>query len=210
MMGPPLCSSWPKRSTASSKAGSAGTPASIVLGCCKTESDPCLFYKRDQDDTCTFVAVYVDDLLIIGSTDTACRNIFNDLNLEFSMKRIHHVTNYFGLQLEWHYPSQGPGSVFIHQTSYLPHVLSQSELPVHHARTPTHSSTEPTGDGQWLMMASSVKRPTKRWLVPSPTLHFAHARTYRWQAGSGYDRPWTHVHISAPTHAHVLKSNRLP
>ena len=84
------------------------------MGYKKSNADPALFYW-DNEGTRAWVAVYVDDLLIVCDEESRCYQTYDHLSNHFTMKRITPVTTYLGLQLEW---QQEGAAVTLHQKDY--------------------------------------------------------------------------------------------
>ena len=79
-----------------------------------SSADPALFL-REVVGVAIWVAVYVDDLLIMSLEEQLCQVTYNYLEIHFTMKRILPVRNYLGLQLQW--GSEGR-TVLVHQQDY--------------------------------------------------------------------------------------------
>ena len=54
-------------------------------GFCKAEKDPCCYFKK-YTDSYVFLLLYVDDMLIAGSTTREINNLRTRLSAAFEMK----------------------------------------------------------------------------------------------------------------------------
>ncbi|KAK4382113.1 Retrovirus-related Pol polyprotein from transposon TNT 1-94 [Sesamum angolense] len=88
----------------------------IKKGFCHNQISPCLFIKRTELGF-VIIAVYVDDLNIIGSPEEI-RQATDYLKSEFEMKDLGTTTYCLGLQFE-----HTKGGIFIHQSNYIEKVL---------------------------------------------------------------------------------------
>ena len=88
--------------------------ALLAHGFMKSKSDPALFYC-DKDGQRVWVAVYVDDLLLVSAIESLCESTFMYLQSHFTMKRIQPVSTYLGLQLV---RGEAAQSLFLHQHDY--------------------------------------------------------------------------------------------
>ena len=79
-----------------------------------SSADPALFL-RGVGGVSLWVAVYVDDLLIVSAEEELCELTYKYLELHFTMKRILPVHTYLGLQLQW---GSDKRTVVVHQKDY--------------------------------------------------------------------------------------------
>ena len=77
---------------------------------------PCIFIKKSEIRF-TIIAVYVDDLNLIGTLEELIRTT-NYLKKEFEMKDLGKTKKFLGLQIE-HFPNV----VLVHQSTYIKKVL---------------------------------------------------------------------------------------
>ena len=82
---------------------------------------PCVFIKNKASG-CVIIAVYVDDLNIIG-TSTEIREVISYLKKEFEMKDLGKTKYCLGLQIE--HMSQG---IFVHQSNYTEKVIKRFNM----------------------------------------------------------------------------------
>ena len=83
---------------------------------------PCLFIRRDERGL-VIVAVYVDDLNIVGTSD-AITAAAAELKSEFEIKDLGVTTYCLGLQLE-NFSQDDACGIFVHQTTYTRRVLKR-------------------------------------------------------------------------------------
>ncbi|KAL2245081.1 UNVERIFIED_CONTAM: Retrovirus-related Pol polyprotein from transposon TNT 1-94 [Sesamum indicum] len=93
----------------------------IKKGFCHNQISPCLFIKRTESGF-VIIAVYVDDLNIIGSPEEI-RQAANYLKSEFEMKDLGTTKYCLGLQSE-----HTKGGIFIHQSNYIEKVLKRFHM----------------------------------------------------------------------------------
>ena len=79
---------------------------------------PCFFIKKSETGF-AIVAVYVDDLNLVGTSEELTK-IANCLKNEFEMKGLGKTKNFLGLQIE-----HIPYGIFVHQSTYTEKVLKQ-------------------------------------------------------------------------------------
>ena len=96
--------------------------STFLTSCGYTPSaaDPCLFIKR-VDGAETYIAIYVDDLLITGSSPRETAALKASLHREFDMKDLGPLSTMLGLQVT----SDDSGGAFVHQTRYVEEVLTR-------------------------------------------------------------------------------------
>lgn len=108
----------------------------ISLGFRKTISDASLFVFRDGDVQ-MFVLVYVDDIIITGSSDSAIRKTIDALSTKFSLKDLGDLHYFLGIQI---HPSAN--GILLCQRKYLQSILETTKMdlekPIH---TPMLSSS---------------------------------------------------------------------
>jgi len=108
----------------------------LSLGYAQSEVDPCLCSFL-QGDLITYVAVYVDDLLIASNFPTEQIRLTTSLSVAFEMRDLGFPSTFLGIQLV-----QRDGALFIHQRDLVQTILARfdmlSSTPVH---TPIDTST---------------------------------------------------------------------
>ncbi|KAL0461117.1 UNVERIFIED_CONTAM: Retrovirus-related Pol polyprotein from transposon TNT 1-94 [Sesamum latifolium] len=93
----------------------------IKKGFCNNQISPCLFIKRTESGF-VIIAVYVDDLNIIGSPEEI-RQAADYLKIEFEMKDLGTTKYCLGLQFE-----HTKAGIFIHQSNYIEKVLKRFHM----------------------------------------------------------------------------------
>ena len=83
------------------------------------ESDKCIYYKYN-DGVCVIIYLYVDDLLIFGSTLEIIKETKNFLSLNFDMKDLGETSNILGLKI-----TRTPDGISIDQSHYFEKVLKK-------------------------------------------------------------------------------------
>ena len=88
----------------------------------QSTADPCLF-SRVRDARELFVAIYVDDGLIVGTDEKDVSNFVDVLKREFKITE-NKAECFLGLQIV----RQEDGSLFIHQTAYIKKLLKKLNM----------------------------------------------------------------------------------
>ena len=136
------------------------------------DSDPCIFIHKNEKGEQTYIALYVDDLLIAGDNEEDIATIKRRLSERFEMKDLGIASKFLGMEIEY----GEDGSIKIHQNQYIRQLLERHGMddcsPV---TTPMdtsvklaaiNTSTEAAGDPHeyasivgGLMFAACVTRP---------------------------------------------------
>lgn len=66
------------------------------MGFMATQADPCLY----QDDSGTFLLIFVDDFLILAKDKAHIDKVVDMLKQRFTLKELGEVRNYLGVQIE--------------------------------------------------------------------------------------------------------------
>lgn len=69
---------------------------SKTLGFRPLKTDPCVY---SQEETKVRIVIYVDDGLVFGPTQAACRSVVQQLNQRFQVKKLS-GNQFLGIQLE--------------------------------------------------------------------------------------------------------------
>jgi hypothetical protein len=85
-------------------------------------ADPCLFY-RTHGDTFLYIAIYVDDGLVVGNNDEEIQVFLRLLQEEFKVT-IGSLENFLGMQIE----CQNDGSIFVSQEAYTNQILQKFNM----------------------------------------------------------------------------------
>ena len=85
------------------------------------ESDPCIFIHKNANGECTYIALYVDDLIIAGDNEDDISTIKRRLSERFDMKDLGIASQFLGMEIEY----GNDGSIKIHQNSYIQQLLDR-------------------------------------------------------------------------------------
>ena len=88
------------------------------------ESDPCIFIHKNQDGQRTYIALYVDDLLIAGDNEKDIATIKQRLSERFDMKDLGIARKFLGMEIEY----GKDGSIKIHQNQYIQQLLTRQGM----------------------------------------------------------------------------------
>ena len=112
-----------------------------------SKSDNSLFYKRENGHL-ILVLVYVDDIIITGSSSTKVQQVIHDMQKTFSLKDLGELSYFLGIEV-----SNLQNGLHLSQAKYIADVLAKHDL-VHCSPVPTPMST-----GQYLTKASRTDIP---------------------------------------------------
>uniref|UniRef100_A0A5S6QQU2 Integrase catalytic domain-containing protein n=1 Tax=Trichuris muris TaxID=70415 RepID=A0A5S6QQU2_TRIMR len=76
------------------------TEALSKLGFTQGQADQCLFTRKEENNEITYVLLYVDDLLVIASSEKATRKVGEQLNAHFYTRDLGGVVQYLGIEVE--------------------------------------------------------------------------------------------------------------
>jgi histone deacetylase 1/2 len=99
------------------------TQALLQLGFVKSKCDPSLLIHTQQG-TSTYVLIYVDDILITGSSSQLINDLINKLHAQFALKRLGQVDYFLGLEVH-HLPS---GALLLNQSKYIRDLLCKADM----------------------------------------------------------------------------------
>ncbi|GAU29238.1 hypothetical protein TSUD_362280 [Trifolium subterraneum] len=99
------------------------TQTLLQMGFVKSRCDPSLLVHHQQG-TCTYVLVYVDDILITGSAPHLIKDLIQKLNVQFALKQLGEVDYFLGIQVQ-HNKS---GGLLLHQSTYIKDLLSKTNM----------------------------------------------------------------------------------
>jgi histone deacetylase 1/2 len=77
-----------------------------------------------QQGTSTYVLIYVDDILITGSSSQLINDLINKLHAQFALKRLGQVDYFLGLEVH-HLPS---GALLLNQSKYIRDLLCKADM----------------------------------------------------------------------------------
>src|SRR5271170_8384304 len=97
--------------------------ASVLIDCDlqQCDLDPCIFIHKNQKDEQTYIALYVDDLLIVGNNEENIVEIKRRLSEWFEMKDLGIASKFLGMEIEY----GKDGSIKIHQNQYIRQILER-------------------------------------------------------------------------------------
>ena len=84
----------------------------ISLGFTKSNYEQSLYLKRSDANT-LIVGVYVDDLIVTGSSSTVIETFKAEMTLEFDMSNLGSLSSYLGIEVK-----QGKKFIFLSQMAY--------------------------------------------------------------------------------------------
>jgi hypothetical protein len=87
----------------------------------QSESDPCIWIHKNINGERTYVALYVDDLIIAGENENEISTIKQRLSARFEMKDLGIARKFLGMEIEY----GGDGSIKIHQNQYIQQLLDR-------------------------------------------------------------------------------------
>jgi histone deacetylase 1/2 len=99
------------------------THALLQLGFVKSKCDPSLFIHT-QKGTSTYVLIYVDDILITGSSSHLINDLIDKLHAQFALKRLGQVDYFLGIEVH-HLPS---GALLLNQSKYIRDLLCKADM----------------------------------------------------------------------------------
>ncbi|KAM1108382.1 hypothetical protein ACFX2B_004976 [Malus domestica] len=95
--------------------------ALVSLGFSSSSSDTSLFIKKDS--FITFILVYVDDIIITGSSPALCQSIISQLQSLFPVKDLGDIHYFLGIEV--HRSAKG---LFLHQSKYALDLLKKTDM----------------------------------------------------------------------------------
>ncbi|CAJ2661706.1 unnamed protein product [Trifolium pratense] len=95
----------------------------LQMGFVKSRCDPSLLVHH-KHGACTYVLVYVDDILITGSDSHLVKDLIHKLNVKFALKQLGELDYFLGIEVH-HKPS---GGLLLHQTKYVKDLLIKTNM----------------------------------------------------------------------------------
>jgi Reverse transcriptase (RNA-dependent DNA polymerase) len=86
----------------------------------QSESDPCIWIHENNGER-TYIALYVDDLIIAGENEEDIQTIKRRLSERFEMKDLGIAKKFLGMEIEY----DSDGSIKIHQNQYIQQLLDR-------------------------------------------------------------------------------------
>jgi len=87
----------------------------------QSTSDPCIWIHQAGNGERTYIALYVDDLIIAGENDATIATIKQRLSQRFEMKDLGIARKFLGIEIEYGHD----GSIKIHQNQYIQQLLER-------------------------------------------------------------------------------------
>jgi transposase InsO family protein len=116
----------------------------ISLGFTRFTTDPCM-YKRGTEESCVFVAIYVDDLIIAGATMPAIDIFKDEMKTRFKMKDLGPIHYCLGMEVR---QDLTEGTITLTQSGYVDSILRRfGLLDSNSFPIPMNSSLDLTLDG---------------------------------------------------------------
>ncbi|VVA40491.1 PREDICTED: Retrovirus-related Pol poly from, partial [Prunus dulcis] len=94
-----------------------------TLGFKSSHSDPSLFVQHTGNDI-IILLLYVDDIIITGSSDQLIQRVVTNLSEVFEMKDMGQLTYFLGLQISYN----SSGDIFVSQTKYAKDLLHKAGM----------------------------------------------------------------------------------
>jgi histone deacetylase 1/2 len=99
------------------------TQALLKMGFVTSKCDPSLLVHHQQG-ACTYVLIYVDDILITGSAPHLITDLIHKLSIQFALKELGEVDYFLGLEVQ-HTPS---GGLLLKQSKYIRDLLVKTNM----------------------------------------------------------------------------------
>jgi len=99
------------------------TSTLLKFGFCASKCDPSLFTLHDNHHS-TFILVYVDDIIITGSSKPLLQQLVQKLNSEFSLKDLGQLDYFLGIEVH----HSDTGSLLLSQTKYIRDLLVKANM----------------------------------------------------------------------------------
>ena len=96
--------------------------ALLVLGFSQSKADTSLFFRVCGKEV-TYLLIYVDDMLITGSSSSAIKQVISQLSQQFSLKDLGEVKHFLGVEVV--YTAQG---LHLSQGSYIRELLEKVQM----------------------------------------------------------------------------------
>jgi len=127
----------------------------ISLGFTQLIADQCVYIQRNTDGI-VIVAIHVDNMTILASSNTLMSQVKSDLNLKFDTQDLGLVKQILGMEIT---QDKTTGSITITQTQYLKKILERFQM------TECHPVTTPLDPNVKLNKTSDDAEPALPQLV---------------------------------------------
>ena len=92
----------------------------LELGFSRSKADFSLYSREEEDESMTYLLLYVDDMLVASKYANTIDSICKSLNLCFETKDLGNASCYLGIQLE----REENGTILLHQKNKIEDILS--------------------------------------------------------------------------------------
>jgi len=96
----------------------------LALGYKQCVMDNCVYVRDLGKDDCHYIAVYVDDLLMVGHSDDEIERVLTGLETQYGMKRLGDAEYILGIQII----RDADGSITLSQRAYLVDILARFDM----------------------------------------------------------------------------------
>jgi histone deacetylase 1/2 len=146
------------------------TQTLLNMGFVKSRCDPSLLVQT-KNGSCIYVLIYVDDILITGSSSQLISDLISKLNTHFALKQLGPVDYFLGIEVH-HLPS---GALLLNQTKYIRDLLCKTDMDnANPIGSPMASSCRLSKFGSDVLPDPTLYRSTvgalQYALLPGPTL----------------------------------------
>ena len=100
----------------------------IQIGFVGSKCDPSLFIYTHQQHT-VYIPVYVDDIIITGSSNSLIQQLTSRLNIVFSLKQLGHLDYFLGLDIKY----LANRSILMSQSKYVRDLLHKTQMAEAHS-----------------------------------------------------------------------------
>lgn len=100
------------------------TEALAQIGFIQGKADQCLYTRKEKNGTTTYVLLYVDDILVAGTSTKSTKEVGKNLQKYFKVKDLGNVKHYLGMQIE----QEEDGSFLISQKMKITKILEEYGL----------------------------------------------------------------------------------
>jgi len=94
----------------------------LKLGFTRLLSDQCVYIRRQNSDI-TIVAVHVDDMTVLTSSDALMEQVESELNSEFSIKKLGEIRQLLGMEI-----TRTEESIHLTQVQYITKILEKYQM----------------------------------------------------------------------------------
>lgn len=187
--------------------------ALLKLGFSQSKADTSLFIRNRKSDI-TYLLIYVDDMLVTGSSPTAINDVISKLSAQFSLKNLGEVKCFLGVEV-----TQTVDGLHLHQAGYIKELLQKVKMSeANGCPTPMISSSKlskvdgnPFSDGKLYrstvgaLQYATITRPEISFSVNKVSQYMASPLDEHWKA---VKRILRYLAGSVDFGLHIKSSNR--